>query len=164
MKPYAAGPRICHVPLNQSWSLLAVPRLHQKVATTIFFESNGGQAEATIPEIRLAVAEPELDVGNVGTAEFELSALRLCRYCCTYSLRYYKFLVNVNRVCLCTNHSLPLANGLQSSAAKARGVPSHVLQMRSGEKSSNDGAISLSRRMPSGCSERNSPRRDSALK
>jgi hypothetical protein len=38
-------------------------RLHQKVATTIFFESNGGQAraEATLPEIRLAVAEPDLD-------------------------------------------------------------------------------------------------------
>ena len=45
-------------------------RLHQKVATTIFFESNGGQAkaEATLPEIRLAVAEPELDVGNIETA------------------------------------------------------------------------------------------------
>jgi hypothetical protein len=39
-------------------------RLHQKVAATIFFESNGGQAkaEATLPEIRLAVAEPDLDV------------------------------------------------------------------------------------------------------
>jgi hypothetical protein len=44
-------------------------RLHQKVATSIFFESNGGQehAEATLPEIRLAVAEPDLDIGNVET-------------------------------------------------------------------------------------------------
>ncbi|CAD6493334.1 MAG: hypothetical protein DIAAKJNI_00474 [Candidatus Argoarchaeum ethanivorans] len=44
-------------------------RLHQKVATTIFFESNGGQlnAEATVPEIRLAVAEPEMDIGNIET-------------------------------------------------------------------------------------------------
>jgi hypothetical protein len=44
-------------------------RLHRKVATAIFFESNGGQlhAEATVPEIRLAVAEPELDIGNVET-------------------------------------------------------------------------------------------------
>src|SRR5260370_15189295 len=35
-------------------------RLHRKVVTTIFFESNGGtaHAEATLPEIRLAVAEP----------------------------------------------------------------------------------------------------------
>jgi hypothetical protein len=44
-------------------------RLHRKVATAIFFESNGGQlhAEATVPEIRLAVAEPDLDIGNVET-------------------------------------------------------------------------------------------------
>jgi uncharacterized protein DUF499 len=44
-------------------------RLHRKVATTIFFESNGGQlhAEATVPEIRLAMAEPGLDIGNVET-------------------------------------------------------------------------------------------------
>jgi predicted AAA+ superfamily ATPase len=44
-------------------------RLHQKVATAIFFESNGGQTktEATLPEIRLAVAEPELNIANVET-------------------------------------------------------------------------------------------------
>ncbi len=44
-------------------------RLHRKVATTIFFESNGGQylSGATVPEIRLAVAEPELDIGHVET-------------------------------------------------------------------------------------------------
>ncbi len=44
-------------------------RLHQKAATTIFFESNGGQmrADATVPEIRLAVGEPELDIGHVET-------------------------------------------------------------------------------------------------
>ena len=45
-------------------------RLHKKVATTIFFESNGGQTkdEATLPEIRLGVAGPDLDLGNVETA------------------------------------------------------------------------------------------------
>jgi len=44
-------------------------RLHQQAATTIFFESNGGQTktEATIPEIRLAVAKPDLDLGNIET-------------------------------------------------------------------------------------------------
>ena len=44
-------------------------RLHRKIATTIFFESNGGvvKGEATIPEIRLAVAEPGLEIGNVET-------------------------------------------------------------------------------------------------
>ena len=50
-------------------------RLHRKVATTIFFESNGGtlRAEATVPEIRLAVAEPDLDIGNVETVLETLS-------------------------------------------------------------------------------------------
>jgi hypothetical protein len=51
-------------------------RLHRKVATVVFFESNGGQAkegEATVPEIRLAVAEPGLDVGNIETALESLS-------------------------------------------------------------------------------------------
>jgi hypothetical protein len=44
-------------------------RLHRKVATSIFFESNGGQTriEATVPGIRLAVAEADLDIGNVET-------------------------------------------------------------------------------------------------
>jgi hypothetical protein len=44
-------------------------RLHRKVATAIFFESNGGQAraEATVPEIRLGVAEPDLDIGKIET-------------------------------------------------------------------------------------------------
>ncbi len=51
-------------------------RLHCKVATTIFFESNGGQAkegEATVPEIRLAVVEPDVDIGNIETALEALS-------------------------------------------------------------------------------------------
>jgi hypothetical protein len=42
-------------------------RLHKKVATAIFFESNGGMTSntATLPEIRLAVAEPDIDIANV---------------------------------------------------------------------------------------------------
>lgn len=42
-------------------------RLHRKIATSILFESNGGQqrGSASAPEIRLAVAEPGLDIGNV---------------------------------------------------------------------------------------------------
>ena len=45
-------------------------RIHRKVATAIFFESSGGQIRegATLPEVRLAVGEPELDVGNIETA------------------------------------------------------------------------------------------------
>jgi len=43
--------------------------LHSKVTTAIFFESNGGQLknEASVPEIRLAVGDPQLDIGNVET-------------------------------------------------------------------------------------------------
>jgi predicted AAA+ superfamily ATPase len=44
-------------------------RLHQKVATTIFFESNGGQSqgksEASAPEIKTAVGEPDLILAEV---------------------------------------------------------------------------------------------------
>ena len=42
-------------------------RIHRKVATSIFFESNGGiaKADASVPEIRLDVADPEIDIGNV---------------------------------------------------------------------------------------------------
>lgn len=55
-------------------------RLHQKVAATIFFESSGGQArnEATLPEIRLAVGGPELDIGNIETALEDLE--KTCYY------------------------------------------------------------------------------------
>lgn len=41
--------------------------LHQKVATTVFFESSGGQVrnEATLPEVRLAVGGPEIEIGMI---------------------------------------------------------------------------------------------------
>jgi len=44
-------------------------RLHRKVATAIFFESNGGMLHsyATLPETRLAVGAPDLDIANVDT-------------------------------------------------------------------------------------------------
>ena len=66
-------------------------RLHRKVATVVFFESNGGQAkegEATVPEIRLAVAEPGLDVGNIETA---LEALAESCYFLRVERNKYKF-------------------------------------------------------------------------
>jgi hypothetical protein len=70
-------------------------RLHQKVATTIFFESNGGQAraEATLPEIRLAVAEPDLDIGNVETA---LEALSTTCYYLSADKNRYRFSLSPN--------------------------------------------------------------------
>lgn len=55
-------------------------RLHQKVATAIFLESNGGQSKdvATPGEIRLAVGEPGMALGDVETV---LDALKgACYY------------------------------------------------------------------------------------
>lgn len=74
-------------------------RLHQKVATVIFFESNGGQtrAEATVPETRLAVAEPDLNIANVETA---LEALTERCYYLTADRNRYRFSLspNLNKV------------------------------------------------------------------
>ena len=70
-------------------------RLHQKVATTILFESNGGmtKAEATVPEIRLAVAEPDLDIANVESA---LEALGNSCYYLTADHNRYRFSMSPN--------------------------------------------------------------------
>jgi hypothetical protein len=65
-------------------------RLHQKVATSIFFESNGGQtrSDATVPEIRLAVAGPDVDLGN---AETTLEGLTEACYYLTSERNRYSF-------------------------------------------------------------------------
>jgi hypothetical protein len=65
-------------------------RLHRKVATVVLFESNGGQqrGEATLPEIRLAVAEPGLDIGNV---EQCLEALSDTCYFLAAERNHYRF-------------------------------------------------------------------------
>jgi hypothetical protein len=70
-------------------------RLHQKTATVVFFESNGGttRTEATIPEIRLAVGCPELDLGNIETA---LDALTERCYYLTVERKNYKFSLKEN--------------------------------------------------------------------
>ena len=72
--------------------------LHQKVATSIFFESNGGQSkpEATLPEIRLAVAEPDIDVGNIETV-LELSTT--CYFLSAEKNRYrFSLSPNLNKL------------------------------------------------------------------
>ena len=58
-------------------------QLHRKVATAIFFESNGGQTQdyATLPEVRLAVSSPDLDVANV---EMAIEALAPPNGACYY--------------------------------------------------------------------------------
>jgi hypothetical protein len=70
-------------------------RLHQKVATTIFFESNGGQSktEATLPEIRLAVAEPEIEIGNIETV---LETLSTTCYFLSSEKNRYRFSLSPN--------------------------------------------------------------------
>ncbi len=74
-------------------------RLHRKVATSIFFESNGGQTrdEATLPEIRLAVGEPNLDIGNV---EIALETLGTTCYYLTVERNRYRFSLapNLNKI------------------------------------------------------------------
>lgn len=64
-------------------------RLHRKAATAIFFESNGGQtrAEATLPELRLAIAEPGTDIGNVETVLESLTSY--CYYLMVEKNRYH---------------------------------------------------------------------------
>jgi hypothetical protein len=70
-------------------------RLHRKAATAVFFESNGGQAraEATIPEVRLAIGEPGLDIGNVETV---LEALGASCYYLSVERNRYKFGLSPN--------------------------------------------------------------------
>ncbi len=67
-------------------------RLHRKVATTTFFESNGGQDRgyATLPEIRLGVAAPDLDIGNIETVLEALAPPNgACYYLHTEKNRYW---------------------------------------------------------------------------
>jgi hypothetical protein len=70
-------------------------RLHQKVATALFFESSGGQQreEATVPELRLAVGEPDLDIGYVETA---LEALQDSCYYLAWEGNRYRFSIRPN--------------------------------------------------------------------
>ncbi len=74
-------------------------RLHRKVATTVFFESNGGctRTEATVPEIRLAVGEPNLDIGNVETVLDTLTSE--CYYLTVTSTKYrFSIYPNLNKI------------------------------------------------------------------
>jgi hypothetical protein len=74
-------------------------RLHRKVATTIFFESNGGQQKgaATVPEVRLAVGEPGIDLASVDHC---LEALTdACYYLHAEKGRYhFGFKANLNKL------------------------------------------------------------------
>ena len=84
---------------EQAVETIRKARLHRKVATSIFFESNGGQAneDTSVPEIRLAVGEPDLDIGNVETV---LEALRAnCYYMEARGSRYrFGITPNLNKL------------------------------------------------------------------
>ena len=76
-------------------------RLHQKVATTIFFESNGGQsqtkAEASPSDVRAALGNPDLDVGNIETVLGGL--LSNCYYLVSEQNRYrFGLIPNLNQM------------------------------------------------------------------
>ena len=70
-------------------------RLHRKVSTAIFFESNGGctRTEATIPEIRLDVADAALDIGHVETV---LDAMATDFYYLAIEKNKYRFTLSPN--------------------------------------------------------------------
>ena len=70
-------------------------QLHQRVAKSILFESNGGQlkVEATLPEIRLAVSDPNLDIGNIETVLDSLT--QICYFLSVEGSRY-KFSLSPN--------------------------------------------------------------------
>jgi hypothetical protein len=72
-------------------------RVHRKDAASIFFESNGGQSrnEASLGEIRLGVAGPHIDLGNVETA---LEALTESCYYLTTERNRYRFSLKENLV------------------------------------------------------------------
>lgn len=55
---------------QEAGGLMRRLRLHQQVVTAVFFESSGGQVrnEATLPELRLAVGGPDVEIGLVENA------------------------------------------------------------------------------------------------
>jgi len=72
--------------------------LHKKIGTIIFFESNGGQTVdkfCTLPEIKLNLADPNLDIGLVDTVLQDM--LDGCYYL-TASGNKYKFSIQENLI------------------------------------------------------------------
>ena len=80
---------------NEANEMIKKSRLHRSVAASIFFESNGGQTQddATLPEIRLAVGYPALELGNIETV---LGNLASSSYYLTIEGTKYHFSVRPN--------------------------------------------------------------------
>lgn len=98
-------------------------RIHRKVATAVFFESSGGQVrqEATLPEIRLAVGAPDLDMGNVETA---IEALQEACYFLAWEGNRYRFSTrpNLNQMLADRRAALDPADVDEEIRAAVRGV------------------------------------------
>lgn len=97
-----AGPKAHAYRLDQE----AVPtikkaRLHQQVATTLLVESTGGQSPqkemATIPELKLALGGPEVDLGNLETVVDGLA--ETCYYLTAEHKKYrFSLVPNLNKL------------------------------------------------------------------
>jgi hypothetical protein len=114
-------------------------RLHRKVATTILFESNGGQQKgiATLPEVRLAVAEPDLDIGNV---EQCLDGLAEACYFLSAEKNKYRFSIQPNLNKLLSDRRASISAGaveerLKSDIQKVFSAGSSVDRVFFAEKS-----------------------------
>ncbi len=85
-------------------------QLHRKVATTIFFESNGGQsqarAEASLPEIKTGVCGPEVNTGDVDTV---LESLASTCFYLQWERNRYRFGLspNLNQVLVTRRGGVP---------------------------------------------------------
>lgn len=68
-----SGPQ-SHARALDADSKASLRNIHRRVATTILFESSGGQIGkvAHLPELRFALGEPEVDTTSVDTAAFSL--------------------------------------------------------------------------------------------
>lgn len=83
---------------NEAIDAIRKARLHKKCATTIFFESNGGQTAqglATLPEIKLSVGDPDLDIGLVDGV---IQALVDSCYYLTAINNKYKYSIHENLI------------------------------------------------------------------
>jgi hypothetical protein len=104
-------------------------RLHQKIATVVFFESSGGQVrnEATLPEVRLAVGEPGFDIGNVETVLDNL--VRRCYYLDAKGTAYWiSHRPNINHILANLRAALSGAEADEAIREKVRGAIREVFK------------------------------------
>ena len=114
-------------------------RLHRKVATVVFFESNGGQhrGEATLPEVRLAVGEPVIDIGHIEQCLESLA--EVCYFLTAEKNRYrFSFQANLNKMLADRRASVPptaIQDRVRADVQKVFGAGSGVERIYFPEKS-----------------------------